>query len=193
MNDFAIVMLGSEESGLTRTPDLGTAGLRSIRAAALRLEQVHFREDELLHVNGAMLLRECLPGLLALQCGLALGVARAASLAADDHGGTGAAPRRAALQRLDAVLQENRAALRDGLQAGRFIDDLPALLKLRSRFVELAREAVQAEQQAVGAEAVLAGEDGGCARRSGEVQFLSLLRPNAADLQLQPSPARRAA
>jgi hypothetical protein len=193
MNDFAIVMLGSEESGLTRTPDLGTAGLRSIRAAALRLEQVHFREDELLHVNGALLLRELLPSLLALQCGLAIGVARAASSAAEAHGGTGAVLRRADLQRLDAVLEENRAALRDGLQAARFVHDTPALVKLRSRFVELAQAAVQAEQQAVGTDAVLAGEDGGCARRTSEIQFLSLLRPNAGDLQLQLSSARRAA
>jgi hypothetical protein len=193
LKDFAVVMLGSEESGLTRTPDLGTAGLRGIRAAALQLEQVHFREDELLHVNGALLLRECLPALLALQCGLALGVARGASLAAETHDGTGAAQRRASLERLDAVLQENRAALRDGLQAGRFVDDLPALVKLRARFIELAQAAVQAEQQSLGADAVLAGEDGGCARRTGEVQFLSLLRPNTADLSFQPSPARRAA
>jgi hypothetical protein len=193
LKDFAFVMLGSEESGLVRTPDLGTAGLRSIRSAALRLEQVHFREDELLHVNGALLVRELLPGLLALQCGMAIGVARAASCAAQAHDSASAALRRATLEQLDVVLAENRAALRDGLQTGRFVHDAPALVKLRSRFVELAQMAVQAEQQAVGADAVLAGEHGGCARRTGEVQFLSLLRPNVGDLQFQLSPARRAA
>jgi hypothetical protein len=193
LKEFAVVMLGSEESGLTRTPDLSTAGLRSIRAAALRLEQVHFREDELLHVNGTVLLHELLPSLLALQCGLAIGVARAASLAAEAHGGMDAVQRRATLERLDAVLEENRAALRDGLQEGRFAHDAPALVKLRSRFVELAQAAVQAEQQGVGTDAVLAGEDGGCARRTGEAQFLSLLRPSAGDLPSQLLPARRAA
>lgn len=190
LRQFAFVMLGSEENGLTRTPDLGIAGLRSIRAAALRLEQVHFREDELLHVNGALLMQDLLPHLLALQCGMALGVARAAASAADAHGGAGAAARRATLERLDAVLTENRAALRDGWQEGRFLQDTAALLKLRSRFVELAQAAVQAEQQAVGAEAVLAGEDGGCARRTGEIQFLSLLRPNTGDVRSPLSHAR---
>ena len=191
LKDFAIVTLGNDESGLTRAPDAGTAGLRSIRAAALQLDRVHFREDELLHVNGAQLLRDLWPSLLALQCGLALGVARAASSAVDARAGTAAAPGRATVQRLATLLAENRAALRDGLGAGRFHQDAAALLKLRSRFVELAQAAVQAEQSAVGAEAVLAGEDGGCARRAGEAQFLSLLSLNAGELAL-PSPARRA-
>lgn len=187
LKDFAFVMLGSEESGVTQAPDPGTAGLRSIRAAALRLEQVHFREDELLHVNGAVLLRELMPTLLALQCGLALGVARAACAEADVAAGTGAMPCPAAVQRLEADLAAHRAALSDGLQAGRFLHEVSALAELRARFIELAQRAVQAERQAVGA------EDGGCARRSGEIQFLSLLRPHAADLQPQPLPARRAA
>jgi alkylation response protein AidB-like acyl-CoA dehydrogenase len=193
LKDFAIVMLGSEENGLTRTPDYGTGNLRSIRAAALQLDRVHFREDELLHVNGARHIRDVVPSLLALQCGLAMGVARGASSAAALHGGSGTALRRIELERLDAVLQENRAALCEGLREGRFLHDAVALLKLRSRFVELAQAAVQAEQQAIGTDAVLAGEDGGCARRTAEVQFLSLLRPNAGDLPFQPSPARRAA
>jgi hypothetical protein len=175
LKDFAIVMLGSEESGLTRAPDFSTGNLRGIRAAALQLERVHFREDELLHVNGALLMRELLPPLLALQCGLAIGVARAASSAAEVRGGTGAVLRRSSLKRLDAVMAEHRAALRDGLLEGRFLQDTPALVKLRSRFIKLAQVGVQAEQQALGTEAVLAGEDSGCARRTSEVQFLSQL------------------
>lgn len=193
MKDFAIVMLGHEENGLARAPEFGSVGLRGIRAAALQLERVHFREDELLHANGARLMRDLLPSLLALQCGLALGVARAASAAARAHADTGAGPRRAALERLDAVLAENRAALGDGLRESRFLDDITGLPKLRSRFVELAATAVQFEQQAVGIDVVLAGEDSGCARRTGEVQFLSLLRPSTGDLQSWLSPARRPA
>jgi hypothetical protein len=190
LKDFAVVMLGSEENGLTRTTDFNTAHLRSIRAAALQLDRVHFREDELLHVNGAQHLRDLMPCLLALQCGLAMGVAQAALSAAAAHGG---ALHRGVPERVEAVLQENRAALCEGLQEGRFLRDADALFKLRSRFVDLAQAAVQAEQQALGSDAVLAGEDGGCARRSSEVQFLSLLRPNAGDLPVQLSPARRAA
>ncbi|NML18928.1 hypothetical protein [Azohydromonas caseinilytica] len=192
LQDFAMVVLGSEESGLARGPEAG-AGPRGIRAAALQLDRVHFREDELLHVNGASLVRQLLPTLLALQCGLALGVAQAALSAADNHPAGGMAARRAGAQRLQAALGENRAALGDGLRSGRFIDDAAALLKLRLRFTELAQAAVQAEQQAVGAEAVLAGEDGGCARRAGEARFLSLLSPDAGELASQPAPARRAA
>lgn len=193
MKDFAFVILGSEENGLTREPDFATSNLRSIRAAPLQLERVHFREDELLHVNGALLMPELLPSLLALQCGLALGVARAACGAAEIHAGVGALPDHDALERLGAVLQENRAALRDGLQSGRFSHDGPALVKLRARFIELAQAAVQLEQQAVGSEAVLSGEHGGCARRTAEVQFLSLLRPLAGDLQCRSSLVWRSA
>ncbi|WP_157268197.1 hypothetical protein [Azohydromonas aeria] len=193
LTDFAIVMLGSEENGVTPTPDPGTAGLRSIRGAALRLDRVHFREDELLHGNGALFMRGLSPALLALQCGLAIGVARAACAAAQDHAGAGAVLRRITLERLETVVAEHRAVLGEGLLAGRLLQDTLALEKLRSGFIKLARMAVQAEQQAVGTDAVLAGEDGGCARRSREVQFLSLLRPGAAEPQPQWTPARRAA
>ena len=86
LKDFALVLLGSEENGLGRSPDLAAAGLRGIRAAALQLTQVHFREDELLHVNGAQLTGHLLPGVLALQCAMALGVARGALAAIDDAG-----------------------------------------------------------------------------------------------------------
>lgn len=173
MKDFCVVVLGSEESGLTRTVDPSTVALRGLRAAALRLEQVHFREDELLHVEGSQAVRQALPLCLGLQCAMALGVARGALAAREDSpaGADADAPH------LHAQLAEQHAALAGGFQDHRFAGATPALLKHRARLLALARTATRAER---GENAFLAEGDGAAARRVRETTFLSLLRPASA-------------
>lgn len=172
--DFCLVVLGSEENGVTRTPDPAAASLRGLRAAALRLEQVHFREDELLHVDGAQAVRRVLPLCLGLQCAMALGVARGALCAREEQQGGADAHTR----RLYARLADGRAALADGFHNRHFEAHTPALLRLRARLLALARSATQA---GLGEQSFLACGDGAGARRVREATFLSLLRPTAGE------------
>lgn len=85
---------------------------------------------------------------------------------------------------LAAALQSAEAALREGLQDGRFVEDPAQLFRLRIRLAEIAAEALQLELYASGGRAYLSVPGEGFQRRHREAAFLPIITPSLVQLKL---------
>lgn len=179
----AVYALAHDVQGVTREPDLDLLALRATNTAALRLHDVALDASWQIHPQARIFLPNIRPTFVGLQCGLGLGLARAASQAA-----------RAALDGRPSVLSGEIDALETDVAAyrqtlGAALDDGSLrerprdLLALRLRMVALASDAVALELQALGGRALLRGQDGGYARRAREAAFLAVLTPTVAQLK----------
>jgi alkylation response protein AidB-like acyl-CoA dehydrogenase len=147
--DYSVLLLSSEHDVLRRTP-LDLPGLLGTHTVSVELRQVHFREDETLHDDGAAFMRQVRPALAALQCGVAIGMLRAALDSPDLRGSLRA---EAKTIRLDA----NRcvASLGQMLDAERSQWRFDAALTIRSRLFELVQRAARLERRRFGNAAAL--------------------------------------
>ena len=86
--DYSVLLLTSEHDGLDSRP-IDMDGLRGAFPVSLELKQVHFREDELLHADGAAFMHRLRPVLFAFQSAIAIGLIEAAlySVACKQCGG----------------------------------------------------------------------------------------------------------
>lgn len=180
----AVVAIESGRTGLQRTPDLGLVALRDSRTAALTLKDVVLPADQVLARHGPDYLRRIRPHFLGMQCGMSIGLARAALAASRAACG----PRtslQAPLQALEHDLAQATAALQAGVASGQYATQAAPLFELRIALAGLVQTAVQLELQATGGRAYLQGQAPGFARRWLEAAFVPVVTPSLTQLQAE--------
>jgi len=174
-------------SGVRREPDLDLLALCGTHTAALRLDGVPLDAAWQLHPQARVFLPAIRPAFVGLQCGLGLGLGRAAIAAARralDGRPSILDGELAALEAdIEACWQALSEGLDPGLDAGRWRERPRELLSTRLRMAGIAAEAVALELQALGGRALLRGQDGGYARRAREAAFLAVVTPTVAQLK----------
>lgn len=180
----AVVAIESGRTGVQRTPDLGLVALRDSRTAALKLQDVVLPADQVLASQGPDYLRRIRPHFLGMQCGMSIGLARAALAASRAACG----PRtslQAPLQALEHELNQATAALQAGVASGQYATQAAPLFELRIALAGLVQTAVQLELQATGGRAYLQGQAPGFARRWLEAAFVPVVTPSLTQLQAE--------
>lgn len=180
----AVVAIESERKGLQRTADLGLVALRDSRTAALKLNDLALPAAQVLARQGPDYLRRMRPHFLGMQCGLSIGLARAALAASRAACG----PRtslQAPLQALEHDLEQATAALQAGVASGQYATQAAPLFELRIALAGLVQTAVQLELQATGGRAYLQGQAPGFARRWLEAAFVPVVTPSLTQLQAE--------
>jgi alkylation response protein AidB-like acyl-CoA dehydrogenase len=181
----AVFAIPGSTEGVVREADSHLTGLRATNTAAVQLTDVALNDSWCLHPDARVFLPKIRPALLAVQCGLGLGLARA-SLRSARKAGPGAPS--VLLAELD-LLQDSVTGfwleLSQGIDGGRLYERPQELARLRLRMVELATSAVQLELQALGGRAYLDGRDGGFMRRWREAAFLPIVTPTVLQLKTE--------
>jgi alkylation response protein AidB-like acyl-CoA dehydrogenase len=179
----SVFALPHDARGVRREPDLDLLALRGTNTAALRLDDVALDASWQIHPQARVFLPGIRPAFVGLQCGLGLGLARAASRAARAALDGGPSVLSGEIDALDADIAAYRQALGAGLDDGSLRERPRDLLALRLRMVALAADAVALELQARGGRALLRAENGGYARRAREAAFLAVVTPTVAQLK----------
>ncbi|MDZ3992189.1 acyl-CoA dehydrogenase family protein [Pseudomonas sp. Teo4] len=180
-----VLAIPSESGGLERSDDLQLMGLQSSNTAALAFHQVEVGQEWLLHDNAREFLPNVRPAFLALQCGMAIGLARRALDEVQVHLHGRASFLEEARQVLGERLQNTVDELKQGLLDGRFLKQPAALFKLRIILAESAADAVQLELQASGGKAYLDEYGQGFARRWRESAFVPIVTPSLVQLRAE--------
>ena len=177
-----VVALEGTSSGLTRCADLDLLGLRGSNTAAIALADVAVPAHSVLAVQGLAFLKLARPMFLSLQCGMSVGLIRAALRAAEQVGAA-----RDVLQpriaRAWQVLQAQWELLCTGLDSGQFVNDAPALFNIRLTLAALVQEAIQLELQGSGGRAYLRSHLPDFGRRLQESAFVPVVTPSLTQLQ----------
>ncbi len=188
-----IAFLTDADSGLTRSPDLDTMGMRSSDTASLAFADVRIGAERILAADAGQWLDELRPSFISLQCGLSIGLA---ARALDEAAARAAAGRgvlddaiHAARERL--ALAESRLAA--GLRQRRFEHDAPGLFNLRIELAEIVADAVALELQTTGGRAYLLSGGGDFARRWREAAFIPLVTPSLTQMRTALVQLRQAA
>lgn len=180
-----IVALPSDRAGLSRSPDLALMALRGTYTAALRLEQLAITPDDLLAERAGAFLPRVRPAFLGMQCGLSIGLARAACAAAAAHMGQAGHVLQQPLADTLGLLADTVAQLKDGVEGGDFIEAPRRLFALRLALHDCVQQALQLELQATGGRAYLEGDQGGFARRWRESAFIPIVTPSVIQLRAE--------
>lgn len=183
-----IVALRSDMPGLTRSPDLDLIGMRGSNTATLTLQDVPVNRDDLLHDDARVYLPLVRPALLAMQCGMSIGLARASLRQAQQLSAGRRCTLAARVAALQQALASNVTQLLEGMQQRRFHEQAPALFRLRISLAERAQEAVSLELQAKGGSAYTGGpvaQQDGFFRRWTEVAFVPIITPSLIQLQTE--------
>lgn len=177
-----VAALPSDRAGLARTPDLDLIALRGSQTAALSVDALGVQPADLIAEDAREYLPRVRPAFLGLQCGLSIGLARAALREADALG-SGARPVLAApIAEAHAALQRAVAELHEGLADNRFVRRAAPLFRIRIRLAEVVQQAVQLELQATGGRAYLRGQTA-FARRWAEAAFVPVVTPSLTQLE----------
>lgn len=179
----SVLALPSERAGLSRSADHDLIALRGSQTAALQLTQLQADAHDLIHAQARHYLPQVRPSFLGLQCGLSIGLSRAALAAAEAHLGPARSVLQAPLQLAQHQLAELEAALLDGLAEGRFVAAAAELFRLRIALAEVAQQAVQLELQACGGRAYHRDGGLGFARRWREAAFVPIVTPSLSQLR----------
>ncbi|MDQ7778023.1 MAG: acyl-CoA dehydrogenase family protein [Paracoccus aminovorans] len=178
-----IVALSSDDPGLVRSDDLALIGMRSSDTAAIRLQGVRVPRDRILAANAQDWLPPVRPVFIAVQCGMAIGLARRALAEAEAAGGGGRAVLAGDIAATRAALEAETRALFSGLRDGSFAAACAPLFRLRIRLAQIVAEATQLELQAGGGRCYLAGPGQGFARRWREAAFIPVITPSIVQLR----------
>jgi alkylation response protein AidB-like acyl-CoA dehydrogenase len=180
----AIVALDSCWPGVQRSDDLDLVALRGSNTAALRIDQVALSDEHILHIDARAFLPSVRPAFLGLQCGMSIGLARAALRAAHESGAArhGLADDVAALEN---SLEQSVQALHQGLADGRFKTAAAPLFRLRIALADTAQQAVEQELMASGGRAYLQSHGAGFARRWREAAFVPIVTPSLSQLRAE--------
>lgn len=122
------------------------------------------------------------PAFLGMQCGLSIGLARAALGAAQALSGRMAGPLPPRIEAARVALEGQEATLAEGVLDGRFASNAPDLFRLRIALAASVQQAVMLELQASGGKAYLRQHDG-FARRWREAAFIPIVTPSLTQLQ----------
>lgn len=177
-----IVALESSSKGLNRSPDLDLLGLRGSNTAAIALDRVDVPAYGVLAEEGVSFLKRARPMFLSLQCGMSIGLARAALRAAEEVGAAREVLQPRIRQAWD-VLNAQWQLLSDGLDGGHFVDDATVLFKIRLTLAALVQEAIQLELQGSGGRAYLRSHLPDFGRRLQESAFVPVVTPSLTQLQ----------
>lgn len=177
-----IVALGSDSPGVSRSDDLDLLGLRGSNTAAVALQHVQVPAHCVLAEQGLLFLKRARPMFLSLQCGMSIGLVRAALRAAEQVGAAREVlqPR---IQRAWEILETQWQLLRTGLDSGQFVEQAPALFQIRLTLAALVQEALQLELQGSGGRAYLRNQLPDFGRRLQESAFVPVVTPSLTQLQ----------
>jgi len=179
----AVYALPHDAPGVAREPDLDLLALRGTNTAALRLNDVALDASWQIHPQARIFLPAIRPAFVGLQCGLGLGLARAAVRAARAALDGRSSALSGEIDALDAGVTAYWQTLSAGLDDGSLRERPRDLLALRLRMVELASDAIALELQALGGRALLRTENGGYARRAREAAFLAVVTPTVVQIK----------
>lgn len=181
----AIVSFDSAYSGVQRSDDLDLMALRSSNTAAVRLQNVHITEADVIHHDARQYLPAVRPCFLGLQCGMSLGLARASLRAAHTLSAASRNQLTARIEELQKLLEETAGQLLEGVHDGRFKTKAAALFRIRIQLAEIVQQAVFLELQASGGRAYLQDGDKSFARRWREAAFVPIVTPSLTQLQIE--------
>lgn len=179
-----IVALRSDDPGLARSADLDLMAMRGSNTAALKIENVRIGEDRIIHRHAADWLPKVRPAFLAMQSALSVGLARRALAEATARLRNDRDILIEPIAALTAELAATEAALHEGLNGVRFVEQPASLFRLRIRLAEIAVQAVQYELSASGGKAYLSQPGAGFQRRLREAAFIPVITPSLVQLKL---------
>ncbi|WP_028605960.1 acyl-CoA dehydrogenase family protein [Ottowia thiooxydans] len=177
-----IVALPHDRAGLQRSSDLDLMALRGTHTASLRLDGVKIERDDLLAERASAYLPRVRPAFLGLQCGLSIGLARAALAVAERRVGAGRDVLLAPILAVKTRLEDLVRALKDGVDSGLFVAEAHQLFRIRLALHESVHQALQMELQASGGRAYHQDLPGGFARRWRESAFIPIVTPSVTQL-----------
>ncbi|MCZ0960657.1 acyl-CoA dehydrogenase family protein [Paracoccus benzoatiresistens] len=188
-----IVALAHDDPGVRRSADLSLMAMRSSDTAAVRIDGARIGRDRIIAANAPEWLPGVRPVFIALQCGMAIGLARRSLAEAGAAGGAGRAVLAAPVAALQARLDQVTASLDAGLGSGAFVSRPAALFELRIALSDIVFEAVALELQAGGGRCYLQGPGQGFARRWREAAFIPVITPSTVQLRTILAAASKAA
>lgn len=178
-----IAALPSDRLGLSRSDDLDLIAMRGSDTASLKVEALAIDASDVIADNARDYLPRVRPAFLGLQCGLSIGLTRAALAAAQAIGGSSRAVLQPPIDEAQVALQQSVNALNEGLSDQRFVAQAAGLFRLRIRLAELVQQAVSLELQASGGRAYHRDQPLGFARRWREAAFIPIVTPSLTQLQ----------
>ena len=178
-----ILSLPHDRPGLVRSDDLDLIALRGTQTAALTIEDLSYGQDDVIARDGRRWLPRVRPAFLGFQCGLSVGLARAALAMANRLARDARSVLGPALDRAGDELAGFEQALAEGVDDGRFVESPAALFELRIGLARLVREAVDLELLASGGRAYSRNGGLGFARRWREAAFIPIVTPSLTQLE----------
>ena len=178
-----IVALPADRAGVQRSADLDLIALRGSNTASLRIDASHIDPSDLIHEDATRFLPQARPAFLGLQCGMSIGLARAALATAAQRSGAGRNGLEADLEQQQAALREAADALHAGMADGRFIVHAVELFRLRLALADIVQQAVQLELLASGGRAYHRDQPLTFARRWREAAFIPIVTPSVTQLR----------
>lgn len=177
-----------DADGVTRSADLDLIALRGSNTAAVKLQGVRIGDEFLLHENARAWLPGVRPAFLGMQCGLSIGLARAALDSAHALSTGMRGPLLPRIEALQAELEDRADELKAGVADGRFKTAAAPMFRLRIALAGIVQQAVMLELQASGGKAYLQDDGqnrGGFARRWRESAFIPIVTPSLTQLQVE--------
>ncbi|KAB0639341.1 acyl-CoA dehydrogenase [Burkholderia stagnalis] len=180
----SIFAIPHDAPGVERSEDLDLIGLRASNTAALRVSNTVLAETYRLATNAPAWLARLRPAFLGLQCGMSIGLARRALLAALEASEASRESIGAEIRELETKLADQAAQLKQGVLDGTFFNSPATMFELRIALVDTVTHAVSLEVQATGGRGYLRGQSGG-ARRVREASFIPIVTPSLVQLKTQ--------
>lgn len=188
-----IISLAHDDEGLERSDDLPLMGMRSSDTAAVTLTEVRIPRERIIAMDARSWLSKVRPAFIALQCAMAIGVARRSLTEAGKCRGAGREVLGSAIESTSEALSATEAWILAGLRNGSFTTGIEQLFELRIGLAELAQQAVTLELQAGGGRNFLRGPGRDFARRWREAAFIPLITPSIVQLRTALAEVREAA
>jgi alkylation response protein AidB-like acyl-CoA dehydrogenase len=181
----AIVAFTSDLPGVTRSADLELMALRGSNTAAVKLAGVQIGPEHIIHADARAYLPGVRPSFLGMQCGMSIGLARAALRSAHALSTTMRGPLLPRIEALQGALEHQVAELTEGVIDGRFKTAAAPMFRLRIALADTVQQAVMLELQASGGKAYLQDRDTNFARRWRESAFVPIITPSLTQLQVE--------
>lgn len=181
----AIVVLSSDDIGLTRSADLELAGMRGTYTAAIDLQAVQISQERQVDNNALNFCPAVRPEFLAFQCGMSIGLSKA-SLNATRKRIEQSSVWPILSPRIESLFQHLKIveqALEKGLLDKTFTSDPVVLFEIRIQLASLVQQAIMLELEASGGGAYLQQYNQNYLRRLLESVFIPVVTPSLLQLQ----------
>lgn len=188
-----IISLSSNDVGVTRSDDLSLMGMRSSDTASVRIESVRIPRDRVIASNAPQWLPIVRPLFIAMQCGMAIGLASRSLREAEHSGGAGRSVLADDIATQRDLLNQETQALATGLRDGSFVANCVPLFKQRIRLTDLVTQATALELQTGGGRCYLSEPGRDFARRWREAAFIPVVTPSIVQLRAVLAAAKEAA